>query len=150
MLSGHHRYVLIAYGRQKQLLYCTAASALVAVALGFALVPAFRGMGAAWALLAANVVNLALVYFSVRKLVVEVPAHRQFAGPLASLALAAIPYWALLRWNPWIALAAGAVTYAAGLLWSDGPRLASFAGWLAGRPVEPGGMGAVQIQPRSL
>jgi len=150
MLSGHHRYILIAYGCQKRLLYCTAASGLVAVVLGFALVPVFRGMGAAWALLAANLVNLVLVYFSVRQLVVEVPAHRQFAGPLVSLALAAVSYWILLHWNVWIALAGGVVTYGIGLRWSDGPRLASFVRSMVAKPIETSSVGAVQIEPSVL
>jgi O-antigen/teichoic acid export membrane protein len=136
MLSGHHRYILIAYRRQKQLLHCTTVSAVVAVVLGLALVPLFRGLGAAWALLIANIVNFVLVYFVVRKLVVEVPVHRQLAVPLLSLAAAAVVYFALLHWNFWIALAAGTAVYCAGLLWSDGRELISFVRVVAGRPVE--------------
>ena len=39
MLSGHHRYILIAYNYQKRLSICTGWSALASVVLGFALVP---------------------------------------------------------------------------------------------------------------
>ena len=62
MLSGHHRYILLAYGHQRRLLRCTGISAAVAVLLGFTFVPwFFRGDGAAWALLSANLVNFILV-----------------------------------------------------------------------------------------
>ena len=131
MLSGHHRYVLIAYGKQKQLLYCTTASAIVAVVLGLALVPLFGGPGAAWALLIANVVNFVLVYVAVRKFVVEIPIHRELARPAASLLVAGLLCYALMYWNFWFALAAGTITYAAGLAWSDGRRLSGFVRMLA-------------------
>jgi PST family polysaccharide transporter len=139
MISGHHRYILIAYKRQKELLYCTAISAVVAVILGITLVPLFDGRGAAFALLIANTVNLVLVYFSVRKRVMEVPVHRQFLNPAASLAIAAATYFTLLQWNAWVALTAGALAYIAGFLWSDGRRLASFVRMLVIRPSEQNG-----------
>jgi hypothetical protein len=59
--------------------------------------------------------------------------HRQLIAPVASLAVAAIPHYALARWNFWLALAAGAAAYCAGLVWWDGRRLASFAKLLIGR-----------------
>jgi O-antigen/teichoic acid export membrane protein len=126
MLSGHHRYILIAYNHQRTLLRCTACSAAVTVLLGFALVPLYGGVGAAWALLVAIVINFVLVYISVRRLVVEVPVHRQLAAPLSALAVSAIPYLVLARWNVGVALAASAAVYMAGMVRSDGPRLASF------------------------
>jgi O-antigen/teichoic acid export membrane protein len=126
MLSGHHRYILIAYNHQNALLRCTAYSAAVAVLLGFALVPFYRGRGAAWALLIAVVINFVLVYISVRQLVVEVPVHRQLATPLAALAVSMIFYLTLARWNVWVALTGGSALYWAGLAQSDGRRLASF------------------------
>jgi len=126
MLSGHHRYILIAYNHQNTLLRCTAYSAAVAVLLGFALVPFYRGQGAAWALLVAVAINFVLVYISVRRLVVEVPVHRQLAAPLTVLAVSVILYLVLARWNVGVALAASAAVYMASLLRSDGRRLASF------------------------
>jgi PST family polysaccharide transporter len=136
MISGHHRYILIAYKRQKDLLYCTAISAGVAVILGVTLVPLFDGRGAAWALLLANAVNLVLVYFAVRRHVIEVPVHRQFLRPAVSMAIAAVVYFSLVQWNFWMALTAGTLTYIAGFLWSDGRRLASFVRLLLVRPAE--------------
>jgi O-antigen/teichoic acid export membrane protein len=141
MLSGHDRYILIAYNHQKTLLRCTAYSAAVAVLLGFALVPFYRGQGAAWALLIAVVINFVLVYISVRQLVVEVPVHRQLAAPLTALAVSVILYLVLARWNIGLALAASAAVYMAGLVRSDGRRLASFLVTIVRKP--SGSMGWV-------
>jgi O-antigen/teichoic acid export membrane protein len=126
MLSGHHRYILIAYNRQNWLLKCTSIAAGVAVALAFALVPWYKDLGAAWALLIANVVNFALAYYWVRKLVVEVPVHRQVAAPLAALGLASLCFLGLARWNAWIAASVAAAVYAACFMRSDGARLIRF------------------------
>jgi PST family polysaccharide transporter len=134
MLSGHHRYILIAYNHQTTLLRCTAISALAAVLLGFTLVPFYGGPGAAWALLIALLINFALVYISVRQLVVEVPVHRQVFAPLSALAVSVILYLVLARWNVGVALASGSAVYVAGLMGSDGPRLASFLRTIVRKP----------------
>ena len=134
MLSGHHRYMLIAFGQQRTLLGCTAVSATAAVILGFLLVPLYGGPGAAWALLAANTINLVLVYLAVRRLIVEVPIHRQLANPLMTFAFASVGYVALERWNQWLALLLGLTIYATGLLATDGRLLGSFLRTLVRKP----------------
>jgi PST family polysaccharide transporter len=126
MLSGHHRYILIAYNHQNWLLRCTSIAAAVAVVLAFALVPWYKDFGAAWALLIANVVNFALAYFWVGKLVVKVPVHRQLAMPLAALGLAILCFLGLARWNVRIAGSVAAAVYAACFIRSDGARLIRF------------------------
>src|ERR1041384_1219093 len=83
VLSGHHRFILIAYKCQQRLLTCTIVSAGAAIALAFVLIPLFRGPGAAWTLVIANLINLVLVYFSVRQLVVEVPVVRELVRPVS-------------------------------------------------------------------
>jgi O-antigen/teichoic acid export membrane protein len=134
MLSGHHRFILIAYSHQKRLMSCTVISAGVAVILGFALIPPFQGQGAAWALLIANFVNFLLVYFSVRQLVVEVPVCRELGKPLFALAVSAVVFLLLAKWNIWIALTGGSAVYAAVLVWSDGPQLFAFVRTMANKP----------------
>jgi O-antigen/teichoic acid export membrane protein len=134
MLSGHHRFILIAYNCQKRLLHCTAISAAAAMILGFALVPHYKGSGAAWALLIANLINFVLVYVSVRQLVLEVPVHRQLTMPLSALAVSIVCYLALAKWNPWIALFVGFVLYVAGLALSDGRQLVGFLRKILRRP----------------
>lgn len=126
MLSGHHRYILIAYNQQKRLLACTIYSAVAAVVLGFALVPVYGGVGAAWALLIANITNFILVYRAVRQLVTEISVHRQMAAPLAALAVSAVLYLSLAKWNVWAALAAATGVYLVVLAWTDGQQVVLF------------------------
>jgi O-antigen/teichoic acid export membrane protein len=113
------------------LLRCTTISAVVAVILGFTLVPLYGAAGAAWALVIANAVNLLLVYYSVRQLVVEVPLRAQIATPLCTLAASMLAYVALLQWNPMIALAGGSLVYLIGFAGTDGRRLTSFIRMIA-------------------
>ena len=124
MLSGHHRYILIGYKQQGRLLLATTISAATAVTLGLILVPRYDGPGAAWALLIANIVNFALAYLYVKKLVVEVSFHRQLAAPLLTLAAAAAVFLAL-RAHFWIALIAACALYLGAFAWVDGRRFAS-------------------------
>ncbi len=126
MLSGHHRYILIAYNQQKSLLYCTSCSAVAAVVLGFLLVPMYGGVGAAWALLSANVICFVLVYWAVRKLVVRVPVSRQLRVPLMAFAISCLSYSLLVKWNPWAALVAAVLVYGTCLVWTEGPTVFSF------------------------
>ena len=126
MLSGHHRYILIAYYHQNWLLKCTSISAAVAVVLAFALIPWYKDLGAAWALLIANLVNFALAYFWVRKWVEEVSVHRQVAAPLAALGLAILCLLGLAKWNTGVAVAVAAAVYVGCFIRSDGARLISF------------------------
>ena len=132
MLSGHHRYILVAYNQQKWLLVSTAIAAAVAVILAFALIPSYKGLGAAWALLIANIVLFALAYFAVRRYVVEVPVHRQLFAPLLALGLASLCIFVLAPRNLPIAIAVAAAVYIGVFVKSDGPRLTQFVRSLVG------------------
>jgi PST family polysaccharide transporter len=134
MLSGHHRYILIAYNHQKTLLWCTAWSGAAAVALGFMLVPLFGGVGAAWALLLANILNLALVYLAVKRLVTKVAVGRQLAAPAIALALAAQFYMALANRNLWAAVAISCSVYFGALAVMAGRQLTAFLRSLIRKP----------------
>lgn len=126
MLSGHHRFILLAYNHQGRLLGCMVASAVAAVVSGLVLTPLFGGSGAACALIIANGLNLVLVYFSVRKLIVTVPLWPQIRVPAAALLSGALIFFAIERWNIFVALAAGTVWYLAVLAWKDGAGLINF------------------------
>jgi PST family polysaccharide transporter len=126
MLSGHHRFILLAYNHQIRLLGCMVASAVAAVVSGLVLTPNFGGRGAACALIIANLLNLVLVYFSVRKLVVTVPLWPQIRVPLAALVSGGVVFFLIERWNVFIALAAGTVWYLGVLAWKDGASLLTF------------------------
>ena len=126
MLSGHHRYTLLAYNRQLRLLWCMIASAVTAVVAGLVLTPIYGGSGAACALIIANALNLVLVYFSVSKLIVTVPLWPQIRVPVAALLSGALIFFALMRWNLFGALAIASLWYLAILAWKDGSSLITF------------------------
>ncbi len=134
LIGGHHRYILVAYNQQKRLLRCTVIAAAASVALGFILIPAYGGPGAACALLTANLIHLALVYLSVKSLVVKVPVAGQIARPVAALALAAPVFWWASKWNVWAAAAAGSAVYLGVLAVADGASVISFAHGILRRP----------------
>jgi len=120
MLSGHHRFILIAYKQQERLLVCTAISAAAAVGLAFVLIPLYRGPGAAATLVIANLINFILVYVAVRKLVVEVPVWKGLAQPLGALALSTACFAVLAGRNFWLALGCAAAVYVLALAWFGG------------------------------
>jgi O-antigen/teichoic acid export membrane protein len=134
MLSGHYRYTLVAYNHQRWALTYTAIAAVAAVALGFVLEPLYGGRGAACALLIANCLHFAMVYFGVRRLVSPIPLRSQVKAPLLCLALSMAVTLALYKWNLWIAAAAGSVVYLTGLAVFDGARLVEFVRAMATRP----------------
>jgi O-antigen/teichoic acid export membrane protein len=102
------------------------ASAVAAVVSGLVLTPLYGASGAASALIIANGLNLVLVYFSVRKLIVTVPIWPQLKVPLAALGSGALIFLGLARWNQFGALAAGTLWYLAVLIWKDGSSLLTF------------------------
>jgi O-antigen/teichoic acid export membrane protein len=102
------------------------ASAVAAIVSGLVLTPLYGGRGAAWALIIANLSNLILVYFSVRKLIVRVPIWPQIRVPVAALCGGAVVFFALQSWNIFAALAAGSLLYLGVLLWNDGASLLTF------------------------
>jgi O-antigen/teichoic acid export membrane protein len=136
MLSGHYRYILIAYDHQQWLFVFTAIAAASAVVLGFVLEPSYGGPGAACALLFANCLHFALVYFAVRRLVTPIPLRRQLIAPVASLTLATVVSVVVhQRFGMMPTLVAGTTVYLAGLVISDGAMLASFVGSMTKKPV---------------
>jgi O-antigen/teichoic acid export membrane protein len=126
MLSGHYRYTLIAYRLQNRLLRCTVISAVVAVALGFALVPFYGGPGASWALLIANAVNFLLVWNAVRTLVTAIPLRAHLTAPVCALLISGVVYFGVAGRNLPLAVSGAVAVYLAALLCFDGRRLFSF------------------------
>jgi O-antigen/teichoic acid export membrane protein len=122
LLSGHYRYILIAYNCQKRLLVCTSISAAAAVVLGVSLVPLFGAIGAAWALLLANVLNLVLVFESVRRRVMAIPFHEQLTEAIGAMVVAMGVFFVFVWVNVWLAAALSFLTYTAALVLSQGPR----------------------------
>jgi O-antigen/teichoic acid export membrane protein len=111
LVSGHYRYVLIACNFQHVDLCCTAVAAGSAVVLGTVLIPLYGAVGAACALLAANVVSLCLAYACVNRFVVPIPCHGPLALPLAAVAAAAACAAVVARQGVWPAAVAAGLAY---------------------------------------
>jgi O-antigen/teichoic acid export membrane protein len=122
MLSGHYRYILVAYNCQKRLLVCTSISAATAVVLGVSLVPLFGATGAAWALLLANILNLVLVFESVRRRIMPIPFLKQLTEAMGALTVAMGVFFVFVWVNVWVAAALSSAAYAGALALSQGPR----------------------------
>lgn len=137
MLSGHHRFILIAYNHQSRLLYCTAVSGAAAIVLGILLVPPFGSVGAAWALLAANSLNFVMAYIEVKRHVVEVPFFDALLQPLQALALAYAAFLITARFNVWIGAATATAVYGICLLASQGAQVRSLVKLLVQRQRHP-------------
>jgi O-antigen/teichoic acid export membrane protein len=110
-LSGHYRYTLIAYDLQRVEFYCTAAAGAVSVALGLVLIPRFGAVGAASALLAANLSNLVLAYACVRRRVATIDFRAQLVRPLLATGASLGLFLALARLNTWVAGSLSALAY---------------------------------------
>jgi O-antigen/teichoic acid export membrane protein len=113
MLSGHYRYALIGFNKQSHLLRCMILSAAAAVVLDLALIPVFGGPGAAVALLTANLINLGLVYYSVKRHVTEIRFVRQLAAPFAAAAFSALVFFVVPVSNVWLRVLIASAAYIA-------------------------------------
>jgi O-antigen/teichoic acid export membrane protein len=111
LLSGHHRYILVAFNLQRYEFLSALYTAILSVGLCLLLIPEYGAEGAAIALLLSSLVNWALAYwYVVRK--VEVI---RIVGHLVRPALAGALMWGafalLTRWNFWIAAAGSVLTF---------------------------------------
>jgi O-antigen/teichoic acid export membrane protein len=113
LLSGHYRYLLIACRQQNVDFQCTLAAAVAAVILGTALVPPYRAVGAAAALLAANLVHFGLAYVAVNRRIGNIPCHGQLVLPLFATGVAEACSAAARALGTWPAAAAAVAAYLA-------------------------------------
>ncbi len=111
LLSGHYRYTLIAYERQRWLLYSTALSGAACILLSFILIPPLGAIGAAFALLGALIVNFALAYYWVRRDVARIDFLSHLLKPLLAMCGALTLFVIAKPLSPWIAAAAAAAAY---------------------------------------
>lgn len=73
LMSGHYRYVLIAYNRQRLEFLSAACGAGLNVLLSLCLIPSYGLLGAAWALISSEVLIWSLAYYFVRRTITDIP-----------------------------------------------------------------------------
>jgi O-antigen/teichoic acid export membrane protein len=84
LLSGHYMYVLIAYNRQWLELCSAAMGAGASIFLNFVLIRRYGFLGAAWAVICAEVLIWGLNYYFVRRNVLHIRFLKYLAKPLTA------------------------------------------------------------------
>jgi O-antigen/teichoic acid export membrane protein len=112
-VGGHYRYLLIACNLQYVDFCCTVVAAVTAVVLGTVFIPLYGSIGAATALLAANLVHFGLAYGSVNRWIFPLPCRDQLAVPLLAVGVAVACYAALAKLGSWSATVAAGLAYLA-------------------------------------
>jgi len=88
ILSGHYRYILIGFGRQKLDFRSTAIGAIASIVLCFSLIPNYGITGAAWTMLISEFLTWGCAYYFVRREINLIPILRHLIKPgLISIAL---------------------------------------------------------------
>ena len=102
LVSGHYRYVLIAYDRQQLEFLGAACGASVNVILNLALIPLYGLQGAAWALVASEGLIWALGYYFVRRTITPIPSWPHIYRPLMGGAVLGGALYFLPPINVWL------------------------------------------------
>jgi O-antigen/teichoic acid export membrane protein len=111
LLSGHYRYVLIAFNRQRDEFFSSAYAAATSIVLGFILIPKYSTHGAAITLLAAAVVNLIVAYNFVQQRIGRIAFWPHISKPvIAGFAMAA-GFFILLPLHKWLAGVGGIMLF---------------------------------------
>jgi O-antigen/teichoic acid export membrane protein len=113
LMSGHFRYTLIGYNRQKLEFYSALVGAAVTVVLNLILVPRLGMMGAAWALVISEAIIWLVAYYFVRRTIAVIPVFRNIWRPIVAGTLVSIILYILIPVNLWIASCIATVVYAA-------------------------------------
>lgn len=95
MISGHYRSMLFGLSQQKLDFVCTGSGAVVTAMLCMLLIPKYAAVGAAWAMIAAEVLTLALAYYFSAKKIVHVPIVNHLIKPIfaATLTIAGLKFF---------------------------------------------------------
>jgi len=111
MMSGHYRFSLIAYDRQGWEFLSAACGAGLNVVLNLLLIPTYGLLGAAWALVASEVLIWILAYHFVRSTITQIPIWPHVWRPLVGGTALAGALYLLPPINIWIAGSSAVLVY---------------------------------------
>lgn len=111
LISGHYRYILIAYDKQHLELLSALGGAAVNILLNLALIPSMGLMGAAWALVSSEIVILGIAYYYVRRDITHISALGHFGRPLVAGVILVVVLIVVMPINLWAAGVLGVVVY---------------------------------------
>ena len=110
LMSGHYRYVLIAYNRQGLEFLTAACGAGLNILLNLYLIPSYGLVGAASALVSSEALIWALAYYCVRRKIAPIPIWTHLWRPLVGgMILASVLY--LLSTKIWMAASSAVAVY---------------------------------------
>lgn len=111
LMSGHYRYALIAYDRQRLEFLSAACGAGLSVLLNLFLTPSYGLLGAAWALVVSEVLIWSLAYYFVRRTITSIPIWSHMFRPLMGGAILAGALYLLPPINVWMVVGSTVVVY---------------------------------------
>jgi PST family polysaccharide transporter len=112
LMSGHCRYALIAYDRQRLEFLGAVCGAGLNMLLNLSLIPFYGGLGAAWALIASEALIWGVTYVFVRRAIARIPMWPHVYRPLVGGAVLASALYLLPPMSLWIAASSAVLVYA--------------------------------------
>jgi O-antigen/teichoic acid export membrane protein len=122
LLSGHYRYLLIAFNQQRYEFLSSLCAAIVSLVLSIFFIPRFSYQGAAVAIVVAAAVNWAMAFQLVHLKIGRIPAAVHLIKPLVAGGIMLTIFFALDSWNHWLAVAASMISFGLAFL-ILGPRI---------------------------
>ncbi|MEJ7607146.1 MAG: polysaccharide biosynthesis C-terminal domain-containing protein [Bryobacteraceae bacterium] len=93
-------------------MYATAVAGVASLVLCAILIPRFGALGAAMALLTANIVHLLLPWWLFQRHAFPIPVPVEALRPMLAVLPSMAVFWFLMGAGPWIAVLAAALLYA--------------------------------------
>jgi len=125
LFSGHYRYMLIGFDKQKLEFFCSLLGAAANILINLILIPRYGLLGAAWAFVISEVIIWGSAYLFVRRTITVIPFLPHLWRPLLAGIAFFIVYMLLLPRNMWLAGFAATGLYLAILLITQ-PNLISY------------------------
>lgn len=111
LLSGHYRYLLIAFNQQRYEFLCSLCAAIVSFVLSILFIPRFSSQGAAVAIVIAAAVNWAMAFQLVHRKIGRISAAIHLIKPLIAGGIMLAIFFALGSFNYWFAAAASIASF---------------------------------------
>ena len=112
LLSGHYRFTLIGYGKQKLEFYSSAWGTGINMMLNLILIPFIGSVGAACSLLGSEVLIWIISYYYVNKRTIRIPMVTKLIKPIFGGIITVICLYLLPSFNPLVTCCTVVIVYA--------------------------------------
>lgn len=127
LLSGHYRYLLIAFNQQRYEFVCSLCAAIVSFILSILFIPRFSSEGAAVAIVVAAAVNWAMAFQFVHLKIGRIPVAIHLMKPFIAGVIMLAVFFALDSLNYWVAATVSILSFGLAFL-ILGPRFKGTVG----------------------